>query len=187
MSEIIHIGIDYGAKKAGTTAICFLSNNQLKVLISDKGKDADLFLKNTINEINPDYVFIDAPLSLPRAYYEGNGDFHYRKCDKDLKAMSPMFLGGLTARAISIKNELNKFEFYETYPKQLAHIIDKNNYKNNLEEFTSSIINYSNYEIMVENLNWHKVDSILAWLSGYRFINKKAIEVGDENEGIIVF
>ena len=98
----MHIGIDYGAKLAGTTAICFEQSGQLKIWQSEKKKDADKFVQESIKQLQPTTVFIDAPLSLPLAYFGEGENYFYRECDKILKGMSPMFLGGLTARAMRL-------------------------------------------------------------------------------------
>lgn len=93
-------GVDYGSKLAGTTVITFLSQNQLVTYQSPKGKNADDWLKNLLSTQKIGTIYIDAPLSLPSAYCGKGDNFHYRKADQMLHAMSPMFLGGLTARAI---------------------------------------------------------------------------------------
>lgn len=96
----MHIGIDFGSKLAGTTALCIgEAGEQLQVSSSEKGQDADLFLMAALEGKAPATLCIDAPLSLPLAYRQPNenSDFFYRKADRQAKAMSPLFLGGLTA------------------------------------------------------------------------------------------
>ena len=63
----MHLGIDYGAKLAGTTAVCYEQNGQFHLLQSERKKDADKFIHQTIEKLQPATVFIDAPLSLPMA------------------------------------------------------------------------------------------------------------------------
>lgn len=182
-----HLGIDYGSKKAGTTAICYLLKDKLYVEISEKNKDADKFTASIIGKIKPELVFIDAPLTLPGAYYKKGTNYHFRKCDVELKAMSPMFLGGLTARAIQLSNEFKTVEFYETYPKHLVKIFEISEfYKKYLDKFIASLQVYLKLKIISELKTWHHVDAVLAWFSGYRFINKLANFYGDKNEGVII-
>ena len=65
----MHIGIDFGAKLSGTTAICMgVVGGRLEVTCSKKGQDADLFLNAALKGKAPATVCIDAPLSLPLAY-----------------------------------------------------------------------------------------------------------------------
>lgn len=182
-----HIGIDYGSKLAGTTSICYKNNNEINILISNKKQDADEFISKFLTDNNIEFVFIDAPLSLPLAYFDDqHSDYFYRKCDRLTKAMSPMFLGGLTARAIRLKNLHQEIKFIETYPKLLAQEIDYMNYKKNKLIFVNSINEYFNLTLK-EPKTWHEVDSLLAYLSGERYLNNQHQSFGDKNEGIIIY
>lgn len=71
-----HLGIDYGSKMAGTTAIAYLDNGEIKVILSQKNKDADAFIIATTEQLKPNSIFIDAPLSLPLAYFR-QGDNYF--------------------------------------------------------------------------------------------------------------
>ncbi|MCW8893152.1 MAG: hypothetical protein OQL18_07525, partial [Deltaproteobacteria bacterium] len=123
------VGIDFGARKAGTTAVCFLASERLLVVEATKGANADLFLQPQLENIKPQKVFIDAPLSLSGGYFAFGGDYMFRSCDRELGAMSPMFLGGLTARAIKLKSEFCRIEFIETCPRALARVLNIATYK----------------------------------------------------------
>ncbi len=195
--EII-CGIDFGAKLAGTTSIAYLIENKVIISISEKKKDADKFLIESINDCKPSIVFIDAPLSLPIVYSTGaENDYFYRQCDKELSAMSPMFLGGLTARAMKLKFLLEdkNIVIKESYPAQLVKELSlESSYlkkTNNYDNFLSAISNqYLKFEIelndqQTNNLNWHKIDSLLALLSAIRFKNNLSKSYGTIAEGII--
>ena len=113
-------GIDYGSKMAGTTVVAYVNESvQLVVLQSAKNSDADQYISEVISQLGPKQIFIDAPLSLPGSYYGKSSDFFYRASDSLLEAMSPMFLGGLTARAIKLKSQFD-LEWYEVYPSALV-------------------------------------------------------------------
>lgn len=191
-------GIDFGAKLAGTTSIAYLIDNQVSIQISEKKKDADKFLIDSIRHHKPKTVFIDAPLSLPLIYSAGVGtDYFYRQCDKELSAMSPMFLGGLTARAMKLKSQLEAENILvrETYPAHLVKILGlESTYlkkTNNYDNFLSAISNqYLKFGIelndqQTNNLNWHKLDSLLALLSAIRFSHNLAETFGNIQEGTI--
>lgn len=185
----MHLSIDYGSKLAGTTAICWAENKQLKIVQSEKKKDADLFIQKYISELKPGMVFIDAPLSLPSAYFGKGKDYFYRKCDKELKAMSPMFLGGLTARAMKLSSQFPDIIFHEIYPAQLRRLILPEAIfykKEKLEVFCELLENILPYIFLEQPKNWHQVDSALAWLSGWRYEKGKAEIYGEEKEGIII-
>lgn len=177
----MYCGIDYGSKLAGTTAICFLKNNKLCIIQSQKNQDADEFIRQFINEYKVQSVFIDAPLSLPKVYsYIGEEyNFFYRKCDLIANAMSPMFLGGLTARAMKLKHENQDSHFYETYPAYLIKYlsldgIDFKNVNDYITDFKIPVLT-----------NKHQLDSFLAYYAGHRFMSGLHITIGDEKEGLI--
>jgi uncharacterized protein len=167
------VGIDFGAKTAGTTVIAWLEAESICFAASKKNADADECVLATLRSIaasnqahrarlvslassadsasSASYVSsapahelcvcIDAPLSLPGVFtgLAGCDDYFYRASDRALRAMSPMFLGGLTARAMRLANhsasrlarraaqreheqndEHGHIHFYETYPAEAA-------------------------------------------------------------------
>ncbi|NNF32988.1 MAG: DUF429 domain-containing protein [Saprospiraceae bacterium] len=187
-------GIDFGSKMAGTTSICFGSiNQQLKLIQSEKKKDADQLILDFIKKNQPDIIAIDAPLSVPPGIYGRGNQYFYRECDKLLKAMSPMFLGGLTARAIALKDKIitsySAIKVYETYPKgyitSVASGYIRNQYKTDLNLFQTAL-RIENPLFKIPDLdNWHQADSVLAYISAYRISNQEAISYGNRNEGLI--
>jgi len=185
------VGIDYGSKLAGTTVICFLKNNKIHFLQSEKKKDADAFIKQFLSDNDYTQVFLDAPLSLPGAYFGKGEDYFYRQCDKETNAMSPMFLGGLTARAMRLEAEVPQCNFHESYPGYLirkeldyAELYDKKS------TYNSRLHNQlkKDYKIAFNRLpqNWHQLDALCCWLSGLRNRNMKSIAIGNKVEGQII-
>lgn len=195
MTKLTHLGIDYGSKLAGTTVAAWVENNQIVWRQTEKKKDADAFLIALLKELKPSSVFIDAPLSLPLAYTDhSKDDFFYRTCDRELRAMSPMFLGGLTARAMKLKyhfSDHKPLQFFETYP---AGTVRQNNkllplyLKKNIEilPFQKALLECIPFAINTDFVNWHQVDAVLAWWTGYRYLQGDAITVGDAEEGLII-
>jgi len=201
------VGIDYGAKLAGTTVICYAQpQGKINFLASEKKKNADSFIISFVREHSErlDEIFLDAPLSLPQVYSrESNNssdrDFFYRRADREMNAMSPMFLGGLTARAMKLSFELSLYAtFIETYPKALIkHLsieekIDISNYKKEKEEITQQADRLSRLELLAEFelitseiITWHHFDALLAFSSAQRHKMQRSISVGDELEGCI--
>ncbi len=181
-------GIDYGSKLAGTTAIAFIHKEALCIEQSIKKQDADLFIQQTCIKYKPSLLAIDAPLSLPKVYTQGDSDnYFYRTCDQALKAMSPMFIGGLTARAIKLKDSLG-IPSIEVYPKAVQQQLLPTlvNYKKEkpsptqiqlLEEILKCPINCIS--------NWHQFDACLALVSGLRYQAQEAVSIGDQEEGLI--
>ncbi len=188
------VGIDYGNKYAGTTVICYNSRHKIKFVQSSKNADADSFLLNELAYLNPDLIMIDAPLSLPGVYWLGSEyrDHFFRSCDRELKAMSPMFLGGLTARAISLIKKMNGTEVRETYPRKLVDILQLpvavyKNDKQDLGSFAEQLNRISDVKFNEAQItSWHHVDAFLALLSGLRYLNKDDQRYGIPEEGIII-
>jgi len=189
------VGIDFGAKFAGTTALTMGIDERLYTYQSNKNQDADCFLQELIIENKTvTQVFIDAPLSLPGGFYGITDNFSMRDADIKLQAMSPMFLGGLTARAVAFKYQLiqmGTIDCYEVYPggfvkkNQLSEIYHKKD-NQKIDSFLKIFHEYlSPFQIRSEINNWHQVDSIIAWAIGYLFQNGKATSYGNETEGLI--
>ncbi len=187
-------GIDYGSKMAGTSVLCFNDDEGLVLLYSEKKKSADEFLINQLNAIKPDLIMMDAPLSLPGAYFgwKGYNNFHYRNCDLELKAMSPMFLGGLTARAISLQSVFEgRYSFLESYPGAFIrkYFPEWKSYKKEKAAIDTGIgllrekIEFP--ELKYEIDSWHAFDALLCWISGLRFVNGEAVVFGKKKEGQI--
>ena len=186
-------GVDYGSKLSGNTALAFFDASNAKVLTCPAKKDADQWLMDQFHQLQIKKVFIDAPLSLP-GVYTGNGEnYHYRKADIELKAMSPMFLGGLTARAMQLKSyaEKSKILLIETYPAATlqrlknVHLYQKKGVPDVLLwEEISQLLEAS---IHAEQKRGHEFDACLALYAGHLYENGKANVAGDEVEGMIVY
>ncbi|AHM60426.1 hypothetical protein D770_10845 [Flammeovirgaceae bacterium 311] len=189
-------GIDYGSKLAGTTVMAVLSAGEIIFFSSPKGKDADFFLVELIERFMIQKVFIDAPLSLPGVYTQlpDCTDFFYRKADRQLKAMSPMFLGGLTARAIQLKNKMlpAKVQFHETYPSGWVRISAPEAVGYRSKVVSPEVFCQNNVEIypLITRtnviVNWHGADALIALQSGLRYECQLHKTFGDPAEGEIV-
>lgn len=194
-------GIDYGSKLAGTTVIAYLDNGmQLHFYQSEKKKDADQFIINCLKENKIGQVYIDAPLSLPGVYTDPKTfhNYFYREADSALKAMSPMFLGGLTARAMQLRSKLPSVVFTEVYPSALVNElkIDRTIYKKQKKDIPTLIAFLAKkfsfissslyaYQQTAPLNNWHQVDALLALISGYRHQKNICIYYGNDYEGFI--
>lgn len=192
------VGVDYGSKLAGTTAIAYFEpeSGMLKFVRSPKGDDADLFLQNWLKTHPVKTVCIDAPLSLPRVYRTPGqyGDYFYREADRSVKAMSPMFLGGLTARAMQLQSRLTEagIACQEVYPGGLARIFglnthgykDKRSRPADLREHLQEVLPHPVRWDLVSD--WHAFDALLAYASGWRFIQGNHVTAGTPEEGVII-
>jgi predicted nuclease with RNAse H fold len=190
-------GIDYGSKLSGNTVIAILKVNKIYFLEVDRNTDADEFIYNAAMHFKPDVIFIDAPLSLPGIYCGKPGaDYHFRKADNDLCAMSPMFLGGLTARAMQLKGRIEDScatKVYETFPRAQAknYKLDERGYKkrkSNLIACRNTLQDNLSKKLFIDCRDiktWHHIDALLALFGAMRFVMGQALPYGNDEEGLI--
>jgi predicted nuclease with RNAse H fold len=190
-------GIDFGSQLAGTTCFALKSvgSNNVTILTSTKGKSADKFIWECVEQYSPSLIGIDAPLSLPLFFTNPNEypDNNFRMCDKALSAMSPMFLGGLTSRAMKLKFQLEQraIECIEVYPKAFAHQLELEKWdykkdKKNIMKCLELLMKSFECSLQQELTTWHEFDSMLALAICERYATNEANSVGNE-EGYIYF
>ena len=108
--------------------------------------------------------------------------------------MSPMFLGGLTARACKLKNELlsDSITLKETYPAEHAQNLGLKElgYKKGVDNISiclSKIQDLLPGEIDGQSVNsWHDFDALLALISSFHHDQGIHQEIGDSEEGVII-
>lgn len=190
-------GIDYGSKLSGNTVIALFQDSQILFLEAEAKVDADQFIKNAVEHFKPSRIFLDAPLSLPGVYkgLEGFNNYHFRLADIETRAMSPMFLGGLAARAMELAAfcEASGSEVFETYPKMMARRFKLNDfgYKSSksairecglrLKECIKEPIRFNSADLKT----WHHLDALLALMSAMSYSCGDFQTFGDPEEGQI--
>jgi len=188
-------GVDYGSKLAGTTVIAQMDtiNRTVELFQSEKKKDADVFLQQYFELHNPTWIGLDAPLSVPGKYrnLEGCDDFMFRQCDRALNAMSPMFLGGLTARAMRLTESFKgaDCQVLEVYPgglvKELFPDVVGYKQKESLEKWIPILQNIFSDTNLPDPMNWHQFDALLALNCVTRYLNGQSKAYGSPVEGQI--
>lgn len=191
-------GIDFGARTAGSTVICAAGEMQLEFHRAPRGADADEFILSWVGEYSPMIVGIDAPLSLPGRYrgLSQCEDYFYRACDREIGAMSPMFLGGMTARAMRLSDHLRArgVRSIEVYPAALVRHFDrlKANYTprsrsgaKDLRAYVDLVAEVFHLQEMEAPESWHDVDALLSYICVRRHLEGVGVEVGDSAEGLI--
>lgn len=185
------IGIDFGARHAGTTVICRRQRGLFAFERCAKGADADAWLLQRVAELAPTAIYIDAPLSLPAAYYGRGHDHFFRLADHQAGGMSPMFLGGLTARAIRLATAWREqgIRVEEAYPAALIrHAWDW------LRIAPGRAIPRHKLRLMAGIFllpppvpaDRHEADAWLCWLIGHRHQRGEALRFGVPDEGEIL-
>lgn len=189
--------IDYGSKLAGTTVVVSgdpTAATPLTFSASAKKQDADAMITDLLAPHDEARVYLDAPLSLPGVYRQlpGFDDHHLRRGDRALAAMSPMFLGGLTARAMRLASLNPQCTWHETYPAAQAKRLElpKDQYKKNadaLPTLTAQLAKRINCPFdLAAVTTWHHFDALLAWLAAERHARGDAKPHGDAAEGVIL-
>lgn len=187
------VGIDYGSKLAGTTVLTIAFEGEIRIEQSKKKGDADKFILQTLEALPVGIGGLDAPLSLPGVFTDKNNynDYFYRACDRELKAMSPMFLGGLTARAMRLKDRIEKlgWQIGEVYPAALAKALPLSAYaKTEVASIPDVQTELGPLLQILGTLpplaNYHQVDGALALLAVHRKVTATGITIGNE-EGMI--
>lgn len=192
-----YFGIDYGSKLTGNTVIAILDEMHIHFMQVEKKVDADQFIRNAAQHFKPTWIFLDAPLSLPGVYcgIPGCHDYHFRQADKACHAMSPMFLGGLAARAIELKDQLQAegIRVFETYPKIRAGQLGlpKMGYKQSkhaLAPCARTVAGVFRKEVQLKPQDittWHHLDALLALMSAMAHECGECQIFGHQQEGQI--
>ena len=191
-------GIDFGSKLAGTTVVAYEAGGKVCFRASVKKQDADQMIVSLAAELSPELIGIDAPLSLPGVFTGRPGfeDYFYRQCDKFTKAMSPMFLGGLTARAIKLAAGLETAgtKLIEVYPVKAGVDMELKQYGYrskgpDVEKIIDQLIATSGLEpeLTPDRLTGHHIDAWLALIITKNQAAGKARQAGDAAEGLIYF
>lgn len=184
-------GIDFGSKLAGTTVLAWFDGQQLHLEQTAKGQDADALLEKWVAEKSIKQIFMDAPLSLPGVYTGEGSDYFYRAGDRELGAMSPLFLGGLTARAMRLAAGWRKagVEVYEAYPGALwKEIGDKKlAYKKDTAHLSDCLaLLQKHWPVgLPAPTNWHQFDALMALTTGWRYEQSLVKVYGEAQEGRI--
>lgn len=183
------LGIDYGGKTTGNCAIAYIGGKGIHSFQIPKTQNPDVEIINFAKQKGIELVFIDAPLSLPMVYQNPQlgSNYHYRQADIETKAMSPMYLGGFTARAMELKNSLKPIEVQETYPKQFLKLFNLVYSEETAMKTLNKVIEYTatNIELRETIKSKHQFDAILSLFSALRFVNNCHTIYGNEKEGLI--
>lgn len=191
------LGIDYGSKMAGTTVVAQMVEGQVNFWASEKKRDADAMIQSLVEELKPNLIAIDAPLSLPGVYtgLPGCADYFYRECDRLSGAMSPMFLGGLTARAMKLaaRPRADGSEVIEVYPVKTGNDMGLKEFGYRQKEqdqikLLESLYLKTGIDLRKhDQLSGHHIDAAIALFIGQQYASDVANKFGNLNEGFIYY
>ncbi|MEM5831807.1 MAG: DUF429 domain-containing protein [Candidatus Aenigmatarchaeota archaeon] len=189
--RIIFCGIDLAGSEKRISGIAFMNLN-LEVFCYSAYTNNEIL--DLVEKNNPKFIFIDAPLSLPkdRKSLEKVSNIHFRKCDLELKKLKikffPITLGPmrmLTMRGILLKKLLSKKGriVKETFPGAFYDL--KNLKRRNLEEIYNFFQSVG-LRFLTRIRNIHEMDAITCVFIAYLYYNGRAKEIGEKKEGTIV-
>jgi len=190
---MIVIGIDLAGSEKRNTGICVLNENlEAKCFVVHKDEE----ILNLIEKIKPNLIAIDAPLSLPkgRKSLDRREKIHFRECDKKLWELGikffPITLGPmrmLTKRGTKLRKILERkgYKVIEVYPGATQDILKIARKSAGLEKLREDLKKLG-IKIEKRELTHDELDAITAAFTGYLYLKRLTLSLGDDKEGVIV-
>jgi predicted nuclease with RNAse H fold len=149
-----------------------------------------------IDEIKPQVIAIDAPLSLPpgRKTIEDRSGVHLRESDKELLKRRikffPITLGPmrkLTERGIYLKRALEKGNFttIEVYPGGAQDVLGISRKQKGLDKLKAGLEKLG-IEGLKDGLSDHELDAVTCAFVGKLFLEGKSTTYGEQEQGIVM-
>ncbi len=186
------IGLDLAGVESRSSGFCVLDEMKAEAcLIYADGK-----IIQRIEEVKPDLIAIDAPLSLPprRKTIEERTDVHLRESDKELLRRRikffPITLGPmrkLTKRGIKLRKllESNGFKVIEVYPGGAQDVLKIPRKQEGLEKLRRGLERLA-INGLSEDMSHHELDAVTCAYVGKLFLEGKSETLGDPISGIIM-
>ena len=179
------LGIDLAGKEENPSGICTLEKYDIE--LSTVYNDNNIL--EIINVFEPHLIVIDAPLSLPKGRCCLEKDCkcaiggHFRQAERDIRRYGPVLpltfkgMKMLTLRGIKLASILKKnYEVLESHPRTNQKILKFNDARAGLKKY------FRISTIATE----HELDAGILALTGYLFLKDCCIELGDNDEGVII-
>lgn len=186
------VGLDLAGVERRPTGFCVLRG--MKAETSLVYTDDEILKR--IEEIQPDIVAIDAPLSLPagRKSIEQRTNVHLRECDKELLRRRirffPITLGPmrqLTKRGMNLGTilEKRKFRVIEVYPGGAQDILGIPRKQQGLEMLMAGLERLG-LKGLNEQMTDHELDAVTCALVGKLFLEGKSVTYGTPEQAIMM-
>lgn len=171
------IGIDLAGLEKNDTGFCVFEDKNVRVTLLKTDQE----ILDAIDKENPGLICIDGPTTLPMQLQ--------RKCDIELKQYGalPPLLGGmryLTMRGSRLREKLDGYRVIEIMTRATARILgfwDNDPVARQKALLKLGIVG----DIGTKDMNKDEVDSIIAAITGYLYLEGKTQEIGDE-EGVVI-
>jgi predicted nuclease with RNAse H fold len=189
---MVVVGLDLAGVETRLTGFCVLKGLRAKTFHVYRDEE----IVHRIEEIRPQVVAVDAPLSLPagRKPIEERTSNHLRDCDKELLRRRirffPVTLGHmrkLTSRGIKLKKDLEgkRFRVVEVYPggaQDVLGIPRKQGGVRSLKEGLEKL----RIKGLAECMSHHELDAVTCAYVGRLFLEGKSIAYGTPEQAIIM-
>lgn len=173
------VGIDLAGLETNPSGFAVLSGSKFnaRILYTDEQIIGECMAER------PDVVAIDAPLSLPVQGSLRNADLSLIK--RGMRVFPPIFGGmrTLTERGMRLERELRarKVKVIEVHPRTSGLLLfrtgDRIGWTSNLKQMGFSLPGGESR---------HELDAVMAAMTGLLYLEGRAEEVGDREEGVIV-
>lgn len=185
------LGIDLAGSEKRKTGVCLMNkglNVNCKILFKDKE------ILDLIEREKPNLIAIDAPLSLPFGRKNlRKSKIHFRKCDKELLKFKikffPITLGpmrSLTKRGIKLRKILEKnYKVIEVYPGASQDILKIPRKQRGLGKLRNGLKKLG-IKNLRKNLTGDELDAITCAYTGFLYLKKRFIAIGQKKEGRII-
>ncbi|KXA91135.1 hypothetical protein AKJ63_01855 [candidate division MSBL1 archaeon SCGC-AAA259D18] len=173
------LGIDLAGKVDNPSGVAVLEESSIRTDILNSDEEIIDICKSQGSKI----IAIDAPLSFPE---KGN----LREADSELirrgHRVLPPTLGGmrpLTERGIRMARELCELEFevIEVHPRTSGKILFGSESR---DEWVSKL-REGDWNLS-SGFSEHEIDSIVAAVTGFLYLEDRTEEVGEQGEGIVI-
>jgi predicted nuclease with RNAse H fold len=186
------IGLDLAGVEARPTGVCFLAGMKAETCLLFSNEK----ILKKIDEIKPQVIAIDAPLSLPpgRKTIEDRSGVHLRESDKELLKRRikffPITLGPmrkLTERGIYLKRALEKGNFttIEVYPGGAQDVLGISRKQKGLDKLKAGLEKLG-IEGLKDGLSDHELDAVTCAFVGKLFLEGKSTTYGEQEQGIVM-
>jgi len=187
------VGVDLAGSPGRNTGICLLKG---MTVASFATMQADEEILAFIDQVRPDLVAMDAPLSLPpgrKSIEERTGE-HFRSCDRELLKRGirffPITLGpmrSLTTRGIGLKETLVRrgYEVIEIYPGAAQDLWKIARKQGGLLKLRRGLEKLG-LKKLARDMNGDELDAVTGALVGRLYLKGQAEVLGNADEGAIV-
>jgi uncharacterized protein len=186
------VGLDLAGSPGRDTGYCVYRRPQ-KLTASILGDDRSI--EAAVNEVGPELVVIDAPLSLPRgrATIEDRSGPHFRECDRELRRLGirffPLTLGPmrmLTVRGMRLRSrfESQGLRVLEGYPGGAQDLLGIARKQAGAPALQAQLHRLGlGGDLIERSLTHDELDAVtLAWV-GSEYLNGRGMLIGDPEEG----